>query len=423
MKMVSIKAKNHLHMNYIVFFTTILIINISVSICSPIHNVTFDQSINSKTDRSTFYISYLDVLYIIPEKVDDVLSLNEVNTFGGGFKNGWILPSDVPLNLNLYIYYDGKNEQKIDEFFDINKNKENTGSSYEVQNEDEDYQVYSPKAHVYMYFTTANQCNEVKSHRPLEITEKIGKNMYKARLKNVVLSYSDSPYYICMEQIDVTQFDTTLQYTKRFFLHQGNDYWNSIITTRQLLPLWSQIALFFGLLCLSALFSGLNLGLMSLDLSELEILMKIGTTAEQGYARKIYPLRKRGNFLLCSILLGNVMVNAISTLILGDMISGIYAAIGSTLLIVCFGEIIPQAVCSRFGLAVGANTIFLMYFFMFVTSPLAFPISKFLDLVLGQELATVYGRDKIRELLKNVEDLNDKEFKIITGALDFNKKK
>ena len=37
---------------------------------------------------------------------------------------------------------------------------------------------------------------------------------------------------------------------------------------------------------------------------------------------KIFPLRKRGNFLLCSILLGNVMVNAVSTLILGDMVSG-----------------------------------------------------------------------------------------------------
>jgi len=247
--------------------------------------------------------------------------------------------------------------------------------------------------------------------------------MYKAVLEDVALAYSDLPYYICMQQFDAAQLQTQLHDSKRFFQHQGFDYWNSIITTRQLLPVWSQIFLFFGLLCLSALFSGLNLGLMSLDLSELEILMKIGTTAEQGYARKIYPLRKRGNFLLCSILLGNVMVNAVSTLILGDMISGIYAAIGSTLLIVVFGEILPQAVCSRFGLAIGANTIFLMYFFMFMTSPLSFPISKFLDLVLGQELATVYGRDKIRELLKNVEDLNDKEFKIITGALDFNKKK
>lgn len=245
--------------------------------------------------------------------------------------------------------------------------------------------------------------------------------MYKAQLKNVVLSYSNKPYYICMQQFD-TELDSQLHDSKRFFSHQGFDFWNSIITTRSLLPTWSRVILFFSLLCLSGLFSGLNIGLMSLDISELEILKKIGTYDEQNYASKIYPLRKRGNFLLCSILLGNVLVNAVSTLILGDMVSGIYAALGSTFLIVIFGEIIPQAVCSKHGLAVGAYTSNIMYVFMFLTSPLSFPISKILDRLLGQELATVYGRDKIRELLKNVEDLNEKEFKIITGALDFNKK-
>ncbi len=117
-------------------------------------------------------------------------------------------------------------------------------------------------------------------------------------------------------------------------------------------------------------------------------------------------------------------VNAVSTLILGDLLSGVYAAISSTILIVTFCEIVPQAICSRFGLMISAKTIYLMYFFMAMTSPLSYPVSKFLDLVLGKELATVYGRDKIRELLlNNVEDLNDKEFKFINGALDFNQKK
>lgn len=242
-------------------------------------------------------------------------------------------------------------------------------------------------------------------------------------MRDVSLEYSTKPYFVCMQQLDA-EFDSPQNdIRRRFFSHQGDDYWNSIVTTRTLLPTWFSIIIYFILLFHSSLFSGLNLGLMSLDISELEILMKIGTPNEQKYAAKIYPLRKRGNFLLCSILLGNVLVNTVSTLILGDMVSGIYAALGSTFLIVIFGEIIPQAVCSRHGLAIGANTIFLMYIFMFITSPMSFPISKFLDLVLGQELATVYGRDKIRELLKTVEGINDKEFKIITGALDFNKKK
>jgi metal transporter CNNM len=223
-----------------------------------------------------------------------------------------------------------------------------------------------------------------------------------------------------MQQFDN---DDNLNDAKRYFSHQGTDYWNSIITTKEFMPLWARIILFIVLLCLSGLFSGLNLGLMSLDLSELEILKKIGTPKEMSFASKIYPLRKRGNFLLCTILLGNVLVNSTSTLILGDILSGVYAALGSTLLIVIFGEIIPQAACSKHGLAVGAYTRYITYFFMIITCPLSFPISLILDRVLGKEIAAVYNREKIRELMKNVKDMNEDEYNMISGALDFNKKK
>lgn len=401
------------------FLIYILLFNISFTFC---YNDT-ERIISGTKPRKITYFSTLDVLYMVPEEADDILTMNEKAMFGGSYKQGWILPASEPTTLNLYMYYDGKNQQGLDSFFQIDKKKDE--DIYIIDEDDYSngakYEGFKPKADLYMYFTTELHCNEYKSHRPLEIVEKLGSNMYKAQLKNVVLSYSSKPYYICMQQFD-TELDSQLHDSKRFFSHQGYDYWNSIITTRNLLPTWSRIILFFSLLCLSGLFSGLNIGLMSLDISELEILKKIGTHDEQSYASKIYPLRKRGNFLLCSILLGNVLVNAVSTLILGDMVSGIYAALGSTVLIVIFGEIIPQAICSKHGLAVGAYTSNIMYVFMFLTSPLSFPISKILDILLGQELATVYGRDKIRELLKNVEDLNEKEFKIITGALDFNKK-
>lgn len=384
-----------------------------------------EQKTTKIQTRLSYYVSTLDVLYMVPDQIDDILTLNEPNTFGGGFAEGWILPSEEPVTLNLYLYYDGKNQDKLDTFFEINENKKDDSVIMIDENEesgDPEYEEFRPKADLYMYFTTQSHCNEYKSHRPLEIIEKLDSNMYKAQLKAVSLPYSTKPYYICMQQFDA-EFDSQLHDSKRFFSHQGNDYWNSIITTQSLLPTWSRVIIFFGLLMLSGLFSGLNLGLMSLDIAELEILKKIGTPDEQMYAGKIYPLRNKGNFLLCSILLGNVLVNAVSTLILGDMVSGIYAALGSTFLIVIFGEIIPQAVCSRYGLAIGAHTVYLMYFFMAITSPLSFPISKFLDIILGQELAAVYGRDKIRELLKNVEDIDEKELKIITGALDFNRKK
>jgi metal transporter CNNM len=73
-----------------------------------------------------------------------------------------------------------------------------------------------------------------------------------------------------------------------------------------------------------------------------------GTPAERKYASIILPFRNRGNYLLCSLLLGNVCVCSGVSILMDNLTgSGIIAIIGSTLGIVVFGEIIPQAVCNR----------------------------------------------------------------------------
>ena len=63
------------------------------------------------------------------------------------------------------------------------------------------------------------------------------------------------------------------------------------------------------LLLLSGLFSGLTLGLMSLDMVSLEIIAEGGDEIEREYAKKIIPVRAKGNLLMCTLLLGNTMVN------------------------------------------------------------------------------------------------------------------
>lgn len=96
---------------------------------------------------------------------------------------------------------------------------------------------------------------------------------------------------------------------------------------------------------------------MSLDRTELKIISNTGTEQERKYARAIMPVRDHGNYLLCSILLGNVAVNSTFTILLDELTSGLFAVIFSTLAIVLLGEITPQAICSRHGLMVGAKSI------------------------------------------------------------------
>ncbi|NXR27478.1 CNNM4 protein, partial [Cinclus mexicanus] len=209
--------------------------------------------------------------------------------------------------------------------------------------------------------------------------------------------------------------------------HQGPDGYVVVLEEKKsLLPLWLQVILIAGLLVLSGMFSGLNLGLMALDPMELRIVQNCGTDKEKRYARRIEPIRRKGNYLLCSLLLGNVLVNTTLTILLDDLIgSGIGAVVASTIGIVIFGEIVPQALCSRHGLAVGANTIVVTKFFMLVTFPLSYPISKLLDCILGQEIGTVYNREKLVEMLKVTEPYNDlvrEELNMIQGALELRTK-
>ncbi|KAK6487307.1 metal transporter CNNM2 isoform X2 [Huso huso] len=235
-------------------------------------------------------------------------------------------------------------------------------------------------------------------------------------------------YYLCTAMPTPTVAGAHDPWTETTWVyHDGDDTKVVVVEERKfLLPFWLQVIFIGLLLCLSGMFSGLNLGLMALDPMELRIVQNCGTEKEKTYAKKIEPVRSQGNYLLCSLLLGNVLVNTTLTILLDDIAgSGLIAVVVSTIGIVIFGEIVPQAICSRHGLAVGANTIFLTKFFMLLTFPASYPVSRLLDCVLGQEIGTVYNREKLLEMLRVTDPYNDlvkEELNIIQGALELRTK-
>jgi len=179
----------------------------------------------------------------------------------------------------------------------------------------------------------------------------------------------------------------------------------------------------FLLLCCSALFSGLTLGLMSLNTHELKRKMDL----HDKYAKKIYPIRKRGNLLLTTLLLGNVAVNAALAIFLGTIAAGLVAGIVSTALIFVFGEIVPQAVISRYAMAFGAKTAWIVKILIVVLLPLTFPIAWILDKTLGEEMPSVYSRNELIKVIQEHgsskhSDLDTDEERITRGALTFSNK-
>lgn len=102
-----------------------------------------------------------------------------------------------------------------------------------------------------------------------------------------------------------------------------------------------------GLVIMAGLMSGLTLGLMSLDAVDLEVLKRSGTPTEQRYAAAIMPIVKNQHFLLVTLLLCNAVAMEALPLFLDKLTDPYTAIIVSVTAVLLFGEIIPQAVCTR----------------------------------------------------------------------------
>ena len=121
---------------------------------------------------------------------------------------------------------------------------------------------------------------------------------------------------------------------------------------------------------------------------------------EAKHAEIIAPVRKQGNLLLCTLLLGNVAVNSLLSIFMAQLSGGMLGFLLSTGLIVIIGEIIPQAVCSRHALPIGAAMMPLVKLFMILMFFLSYPISVVLDWALGREIGTIYSKDQLKLLLE-----------------------
>jgi metal transporter CNNM len=157
---------------------------------------------------------------------------------------------------------------------------------------------------------------------------------------------------------------------------------------------------------------------MSLSVNDLILISQSEDASMRHCAKRVLPLRRRGNFLLCSIVIANVLVNSLGTVLLDSLVHGLFAVIGSTVMIVLMGEIIPQAICSRYGLVIGARTHVITWACMFITGIISYPLGFILNKILGQEVTASYTRDQIAGMLTRINaDIEKPEMDVITGII------
>jgi len=149
---------------------------------------------------------------------------------------------------------------------------------------------------------------------------------------------------------------------------------------------------------------------------------------EKRNAQKVLKLMEKGrHWVLVVLLLGNVIMNESLPVFLDNAIGGGFAAIIiSTTAIVIFGEIIPQALSVRYGLAIGATCAPMVLCMMYLFAPIAYPIAKLLDYVLGVHSAHTYKKAELKSFLQfhrtGEEPLRDEEISILNGVLELNTK-
>jgi metal transporter CNNM len=171
---------------------------------------------------------------------------------------------------------------------------------------------------------------------------------------------------------------------------------------------------------------------MGQDEINLKVLQASGEPAQRRNATKVLRLLERGkHWVLVTLLLGNVITNETLPIMLDRSLGGGWQAVlGSTVLIVIFGEIVPQSVCVRFGLPIGAFMAPLTRIVMWILAPVAYPTARLLDILLGEDHGTTYKKDGLKTLvtlhrsygISPDDRLNRDEVTIISAVLDLRAK-
>lgn len=175
---------------------------------------------------------------------------------------------------------------------------------------------------------------------------------------------------------------------------------------------------------LSAICSGLNVAVMSLDVPTLRRRVKLGNKK----AKKVLQLRQNSHLTLAAILLANVAVISASSLVLDSWLNGVLAGALSTLLIVIFGEVIPQALFSRHALAFTARFANFLNILIFLTYPIAKPLQLLLDRLIGYAEPQLQSRQELGLIIAEHSrqadsELDEGEVDIIRGALGLSGKR
>lgn len=148
------------------------------------------------------------------------------------------------------------------------------------------------------------------------------------------------------------------------------------------------------LFCLtqSAMFSGLNLAVFSMP----DFQLRVAASQGNRHAARVHEIRQDPNFLLTTILWGNVGINVLLTLLADSVLAGVAAFCFSTFAITIFGEITPQAFFLKHALPMASRLSPVLRLYQLILYPVAKPTALALDAMLGKAGAQAVRESDLR---------------------------
>ncbi len=127
-----------------------------------------------------------------------------------------------------------------------------------------------------------------------------------------------------------------------------------------------------------------------------------GTPQEKTYAERVLPIISNHHLLLVTLMLWNASATEALPIFLNKLVPEYVAIIISVTLVLIVGEIIPASILTGpHQLRIAANLVPLVYAVLVIFFPIAFPISKALDCIIGHEEGfTVYNRKELAAMMK-----------------------
>ncbi|XP_051973426.1 metal transporter CNNM3-like isoform X2 [Xyrauchen texanus] len=167
------------------------------------------------------------------------------------------------------------------------------------------------------------------------------------------------------------------------------------------IPIWGLVLVVVMLVLICSVVRCLNLSLLWMDPLELYVLHSCGSEDEKRAAKRLKPIRRRGNVLVCSLLficaLGHSVLGVLLYRLYGSILPAVFT---SGFLIFVLAELVPHIICSGYGFQMAPGLIWLAQICLIFTCPLSCPLGLILDLVLRRDVSTCGIREKTMEMIR-----------------------